>query len=254
MTELDQYKDFIKAMLKVVMPFIRDSFNSRAYHVEVKKDLSPVTEIDRKAEMMLREMINKNFPDHAILGEEFGASEKKEYTWVLDPIDGTKSFVSGAPLFGTLIALLRDGQPILGAIGLPMREEIYLGDNRTTERNGETVRVKDAQSLKEAVIMTTDICDIARLKSRPKFDALIEEGKIFRMWGDCYGYALIAGGLTAVMSDAEMNPWDILPLIPVIRGAGGVITGWEGQDPVGAPSCLAAPPNLHRMALEILNS
>ena len=253
MTELDQYKDFVKAMLKVVMPFIRDAFNSRAYHVEVKKDLSPVTEIDRKAEMMLREMIAKNFPNHAILGEEFGAGASAEYTWVLDPIDGTKSFVSGSPLFGTLIALLKDGKPILGAIGLPMRDEIYLGDNQTTEVNGTPVHVKDALSLKEAVILTTDICDIARLKSRPKFDALIEEGKIFRMWGDCYGYALIAGGLTAVMSDAEMNPWDILPLIPVIRGAGGVITGWEGQDPVGANSCLAAPPTLHKLALAILN-
>lgn len=253
MTELDQYKDFVKAMLKVVMPFIRDAFNSRAYHVEVKNDLSPVTEIDRKAEMMLREMIAKNFPSHAILGEEFGAGGSAEYTWVLDPIDGTKSFVSGSPLFGTLIALLKDGKPILGAIGLPMRDEIYLGDNQTTEVNGTPVHVKDALSLKEAVILTTDICDIARLKSRPKFDALIEEGKIFRMWGDCYGYALIAGGLTAVMSDAEMNPWDILPLIPVIRGAGGVITGWEGQDPVGAASALAAPPTLHKLALEILN-
>ena len=253
MTELDQYKDFTKAMLKVVMPFIRDAFNSRAYHVEVKKDLSPVTEIDRKAEMMLREMIAKNFPSHAILGEEFGAGGSAEYTWVLDPIDGTKSFVSGSPLFGTLIALLKDGKPILGAIGLPMRDEIYLGDNQTTEVNGTPVHVKDALSLKEAVILTTDICDIARLKSRPKFDALIEEGKIFRMWGDCYGYALIAGGLTAVMSDAEMNPWDILPLIPVIRGAGGVITGWEGQDPVGASSCLAGPPTLHKLALAILN-
>lgn len=253
MTEIDQYKDFIKAMLKVVMPFIRDSFNSRSYHVEEKKDKSPVTEIDRKAEMMLREMIAKNFPSHAILGEEFGASEKAEYTWVLDPIDGTKSFVSGSPLFGTLIALLKDGKPILGAIGLPMRDEVYLGDNTVTELNGVPVRVKDALTLKEAVILTTDICDIARLKSRPKFDALIEEGKIFRMWGDCYGYALIAGGLTAVMSDAEMNPWDILPLIPVIRGAGGVITGWEGQDPVGASSCLAGPPTLHKLALAILN-
>lgn len=253
MTELDQYKDFTKAMLKVVMPFIRDAFNSRAYHVEVKKDLSPVTEIDRKVEMMLREMIAKNFPSHAILGEEFGAGGSAEYTWVLDPIDGTKSFVSGSPLFGTLIALLKDGKPILGAIGLPMRDEVYLGDNTVTEVNGTPVHVKDALTLKEAVILTTDICDIARLKSRPKFDALIEEGKIFRMWGDCYGYALIAGGLCAVMSDAEMNPWDILPLIPVIRGAGGVITGWEGQDPVGASSCLAGPPTLHKLALAILN-
>ena len=134
-----------------------------------------------------------------------------------------------------------------------MRDEVYLGDHQTTEVNGTPVRVKDALSLKEAVILTTDICDIARLKSRPKFDALISEGRIFRMWGDCYGYALIAGGLTAVMSDAEMNPWDILPLIPVIRGAGGVITGWEGQDPVGANSCLAGPPTLHKLALAILN-
>ena len=253
MTEIDQYKDFVKAMLKVAMPFIKDSFNSRAYHVEEKKDKSPVTEIDRKAEMMLREMIAKNFPSHAILGEEFGASEKAEYTWVLDPIDGTKSFISGSPLFGTLVALLKNGKPILGAIGLPMRDEIYLGDNMVTELNGNPVHVKDALTLKEAVILTTDICDIARLKSRPKVDALISEGKIFRMWGDCYGYALIAGGLTAVMSDAEMNPWDILPLLPVIRGAGGVITGWEGQDPVGADSCLAAPQTLHKLALAILN-
>ena len=251
--ENEKYKDFIRATLGFVMPFIKEAFIAGTYSVETKKDLSPVTEIDRKAEMMIREMIAKNFPGHAILGEEFGSTEQAEYTWVIDPIDGTKSFVSGAPLFGTLIALLREGQPILGAIGLPAQDKVFLGDNVTTELNGRPVRVRDAGSLSEAVIMTTDYLDIARLKDRQKFDALMGKGLIFRMWGDCFGYALIAGGLTAVMSDAEMNPWDILPLIPVIRGAGGVITGWEGQDPVGAASALAAPPTLHKLALEILN-
>ena len=253
MKEIDQYKEFMQEVMAKVMPYVREAFLSRAFSVETKADLSPVTEVDKGAERMIREMIVERFPSHGILGEEFGCSAKETFTWVIDPIDGTKSFVAGVPLFGTLLALLHNGRPILGAIGLPMRDEVYLGDNETTFRNGSQVRVKDAQSLKEAVILTTDICDIERLKSRPKFDALISEGKIFRMWGDCYGYALIAGGLTAVMSDAEMNPWDILPLIPGLRGAGGVITGWEGQAPVGASSCLAGPPELHKMALKILN-
>ena len=246
------FKNFMLETLSFVTPYIREAFLSRSFMVDVKADHTPVTEVDKNAELMIRERIERRFPGHGILGEEFGSELKDDYTWVIDPIDGTKSFVAGVPLFGTLLALLKEGQPILGAIALPVQCEVYLGDNVVTELNGKLIKVRDAAELEEAVLLTSDYRDILRLKTRERFDDLMSRVKIFRTWGDCFGYSLIAGGAPAVMADPEMSPWDLLPLIPVIRGAGGVITGYEGEEAVGASSCLAGPPNLHRLALEIL--
>ncbi len=221
---------------------------------EYKSDGSIVTDADRYAESVLRDRIKARFPDHGIVGEEFGnESVDAEYVWVLDPIDGTLSFVSGVPLFGTQIALTRGGEPILGAINLPMTGELVVGTPSGTVHNGRPVRVRQDVPLEKATLLTTDPSAIGRYWTGAAFDELRKRTALYRTWGDCYGYVLVASGRADIMTDPIMNPWDIAALVPVIRGAGGVITTWEGDDPTGGTSTIAAAPRLHAEALRILN-
>ena len=204
----------------------------------------------------MRDLIRKEFPTHGIIGEEFG-SEKPDadFVWVLDPIDGTKSFASACPLFGTLIALLHEGQPLLGAINLPALNQLFLGDNATTTLNARPIRARPTKQISESVLLTSDTLNFAKYQNGPACDRLISQSKLFRTWGDCFGYALVARGSADIMLDPIMNPWDIAALVPVIRGAGGVITDWRGADPVNATSTIAAAtPELHAQVIAALNS
>src|SRR5258705_354079 len=188
------------------------------------------------------------------MAEEFGTERgDAEWVWVLDPIDGTKSFVSGVPLFGTLIGLLHRGQPVLGAIHQPILGELLLGDGTTTTLNDRPVRVRTTTNLRDAVVLASDTTTVARHQSADGWDRLVAGARWVRTWGDCYGYLLVATGQADVMTDPIMSPWDLLPLIPVIRGAGGVITDWQGGDPVRATSIVAACPELHPQVIECLN-
>jgi myo-inositol-1(or 4)-monophosphatase len=222
--------------------------------VDAKADSSPVTAADREAEELLRRRIRARFPEHGIFGEEFGTERgDAEYVWVLDPIDGTISFVAGVPLFGTLIGLMQGGRPILGVIHQPITKELLVGTASGTTLNGRPVRVSDTNSLEEATLLTTDPGLIERYKSLDRFEVLRSRTGQYRGWGDCYGYLLVATARADIMIDPIMNPWDLIPLVPVIQGAGGVITTWEGNDPVHGNSAVASTPALHRQVLEILN-
>ncbi|WP_419162744.1 histidinol-phosphatase [Candidatus Palauibacter sp.] len=222
--------------------------------VESKSDDSAVTVADRYAETLLRDRILARFPDHGIIGEEFGTQdEDAEYVWVLDPIDGTISFVAGVPLFGTLIGLLHEGEPILGVVYQPITEELMIGTASGTTLNGEPVRVREDRSLAEATLLTTDPGAVGEHKDAAAFEALWSRVALYRGWGDCYGYLMVASGRADIMLDPMMHPWDIAALVPVVRGAGGVITTWEGDNPIGGTSTVAAPPKLHREVMELLN-
>ena len=202
----------------------------------------------------MREEIMKEFPDHGIIGEEFGKhNENSDYVWVLDPIDGTKSFICGAVTFGTLIALAHKGQPVLGVINQPVLNEFLIGDNKTCKLNDQKVYVKNTKKLSEAVLLTTDHINIGRYYSQEKFNELIKRVKIYRNWGDCYGYYLIATGYADVMIDPIMNIWDSMALIPVIKGAGGTITDYKGDDPVKGNSIIASSPAIHGKIVKWLN-
>lgn len=219
-----------------------------------KADDSPVTVADREIERRLRDYIEKKYPQHGIVGEESGSTqEQSEFVWVLDPIDGTKSFITGVPLFGTLIALMHENQPILGAIYLPVQDELLLGDNRETLRNGQRTQMRPCETLAEAVLLSTDVMHAERYRDLQRFLELARRVSFARTWGDASGYAMLARGSADIMTDAIMNPWDIMALIPVIRGAGGRITDWYGGDPVTGNSIVAARPGLHRLVLEVLN-
>lgn len=224
--------------------------------VETKADASPVTAADRGAEELMRARIAKAFPEHGIIGEEFGEERPDaEFTWVLDPIDGTKSFITGVPLWTTLIALLHRGQPVLGCIHQPVLGQLLVGDGARTTLNGQPVSCRPTKALTEATLLTSDPLNPARHQDGAAFERLLRAARLGRTWGDGYGYLLVATGRADVMLDPIMNPWDIAALVPVVRGAGGVITDWNGGPAWPARSTIAsATPELHAAVLSSLKN
>ncbi len=252
--DLTPYRPFLLELARESGAFIAPLFRQPGLAVESKSDASPVTVADRGAEELMRHRIAQKFPTHGIIGEEFGRERADaEFVWVLDPIDGTKSFVSGVPLWGTLIALLHQGQPVLGCIHQPILGQLVVGDGQTTELNGRPVRCRSTQRLEDATLVTSDPLNPAKYQNGACYDALQQRAKLVRTWGDCYGYLLVATGWADISVDPIMNPWDIAALIPVIRGAGGVITDWHGGAAYPAESTIAcATPALHAAVLATL--
>jgi myo-inositol-1(or 4)-monophosphatase len=173
---------------------------------------------------------------------------------VLDPIDGTISFAAGIPLFGTLIALCRNGEPVLGIIHQPILGEFVVGDGSSTTLNGKPVHTRSVTRITEASLLYTDIQNIFEHQDGTAWLGLSRNVRQARGWGDCHGYLMVATGRADIMCDPIMNPWDIAALIPVVRGAGGVVSDWQGGNPVGAQSMVAAStPELHASVLAALN-
>jgi histidinol phosphatase-like enzyme (inositol monophosphatase family) len=254
MSAYETFYPFIKELAfksgEAILPYFANS----AVVVERKEDESPVTVADRKSEEIMRQMINRRYPDHGIIGEEFGEEKgEAEFVWVLDPIDGTKSFASACPLFGTLIALLHRGQPVLGAVHMPALRQLLIGDGHKTTLNDQPVRVRQKKTLAEATLLTTDYLAVEKHHPAEGFERLIRKVRLFRTWGDCYMYLLLASGWADIAIDPVMEVWDIQALIPVVRGAGGVISGWDGGNPVEAHSIVAASPSLHGIVIGELN-
>ena len=199
--------------------------------VERKGDGSPVTAADRAAEQAARDWIGKRFPGDAILGEEFGATgAEAARRWLIDPIDGTKSFVAGAPLWGSLIAVV-DGETVLaGAINCAAAgEKVAAAVGLGCWWNGARCRVSSVAALSAATVLTTD----ARFPGRPArkagWDVLAGQASVVRTWGDCFGYLLVATGRAEVMVDDKMNAWDSACLLPILEEAGGILTDWRGR-------------------------
>lgn len=254
MNELNEFKNFSKQLADTSAEIIKQYFRKRIT-VDSKEDNSPVTIADKRAEEAMREIILKHYPDHGIIGEEFGiTNQHAQYKWVLDPIDGTKSFICGALSFGTLIALLKNGEPVLGVYNHPILNDFLIGDNFTAEINSELTRVRECKKLSEAVLLTTDYLNIEKYQDINKFNSLIKKVKMYRNWGDCYGYFLLVTGYADIMIDPIMSPWDLLPLIPIIKGAGGTITDYQGKNPIEGKSTVAASPSIHPDIIKILNT
>ena len=252
--DLAPYRTFITRLAHESGDFIRPHFASDTLAVEHKSDDSPVTLADRGAEELLRRLIAQTYPDHGVIGEELGNDRPDaEFVWVLDPIDGTKSFITAVPLFGTLIALLHRGQPVLGAIHQPILNQLVVGDGVVTTLNDRPVRVRPCADLSAATLLTSDPLNPAKYQNGPAYDALANRVRLTRTWGDAYGYLLLATGRADIMCDPIMNPWDIQALIPIVRGAGGVITDWQGNDPVSGSSIVASAPEIHPAVIAALN-
>ncbi len=207
--------------------------------VETKADGSPVTAADREAERLIREAIASRFPADDLLGEELGESPREPAAasspaarrcWVIDPIDGTRSFVRGVPLFGVLLALVETGTPVLGVIHLPaLGETVAAARGEGCWHKGARARVSTEARLDRALVLTTDVEGSERRHGAAGWERLRRAAGSVRTWGDCYGYALVATGRAEVMLDPVMAPWDVAPLAPIIEEAGGVFTSWHGE-------------------------
>ncbi|MDH3242096.1 MAG: histidinol-phosphatase [Alphaproteobacteria bacterium] len=234
-TTLNRFMDLADDMADAAGEVLSHYFRT-PLRVENKGDESPVTKADRDAEIAMRVLVADAYPDHGILGEEFDpVNPGAEYTWVLDPIDGTKSFITGKPLFGTLVALARDGRPILGLINQPILGERWRGiEGMAATFNGEPARVRPCAALGSAILYATsphmfqgaDAEAFARVTGRVQH-ALYG--------GDCYAYGLLASGHADLVVEADLKPFDYAALVPVVEGAGGIITDWAG-----APLTLAS--------------
>jgi len=208
----------------------------RGVAVDDKADLSPVTVADREAELALRARIERRFPDHGILGEEHGSVRTSaEHVWVLDPIDGTKSFISGVPLFGTLIALVERGTAVLGVIDQPISRERWVGaQGRRSTLNGAEISTRACPALASATLFATTP-DMFKGPEVEGFQRLKSAVKLTRFGGDCYAYGLLAAGFIDLVVEASLKPYDYSALVPVIAGAGGSMTDWQGK-PLGLAS------------------
>ena len=247
-----ELKAFAESLADIAREVLRAAHARVETEVEIKEDGTPVTVADKEAERRMRAAIRAAYPAHGILGEEFGAENvDAEFCWVLDPIDGTKSFLSRVPLYVTLIGLRHEGTPALGLIDQPIVGERILGDNRTCELNGRPVRAAEVP-LRDAVVVSTDLDNIRRLHRDVRWPRLADSVSHVRTWGDGYGHLLVAAGRAHVVADPVMNPWDLVPVLPVLRGAGATVTSWDGGDPLKAGNVIAAAPRLHAEVLRTL--
>jgi myo-inositol-1(or 4)-monophosphatase len=218
----------------------------------------PVTAADHAAETVMRALIHRSFPDHGIIGEEFGSERADaEYVWVLDPIDGTKSFIAGMPMWGTLIGLLRHGEPVYGMMSQPFTRERFNGDGGAARYRGpageRALMVRPCEGLSDAVLITTSP-RLMKPGDRSAFGKVEEAVKLSRYGGDCYAYCMLAAGHVDLVIETELKPYDVLPLIPIIRGAGGVVTNWEGGSPnAGGRVIVAGDKRVHAAAMALLN-
>ncbi len=252
--DLKPYRDFMTELALKSGDFIRPYFASPTLLVETKEDQTPVTVADRGAEALMRSLIEKKFPNDSILGEEYGVKKgTSDFTWILDPIDGTKSFASACPLFGTLIALAYQGTPILGCINQPVLNQLLIGDGSSTELNGRSVKIRSCKEISSATLLTSDPLNPGKYQNGKAYETLANCVKLTRTWGDCYGYLLLATGWADIMCDPIMNPWDIQALIPIVKGAGGTITDWQGKDPINGSSIVATGKELHPQIIAALN-
>ena len=225
---------------------------------ETKNDRSPVTEIDRKVENALREMLHDRYPNHGILGEEY-ASEKidAEYVWVIDPIDGTKAFITGMPIYGTLVSVAKDGVPFLGIIEHPFTRERWVGlDGQQTTYNGTPVQTRPCPRLEDAIVSIGSPDSLSKGEAA-SFTELKGKSKWSIYGGNCYVYGRLAMGSVDISLDSGLDPFDFCALDVLVRGAGGMMSDWEGKRLTihsGRRVIAAGDPTMHKQAVAILQN
>jgi histidinol phosphatase-like enzyme (inositol monophosphatase family) len=245
---------------KAILPFFRTAMTIQDKSLQAAipgAAFDPVTEADRAGESVMRHLIKRHFPTHGIVGEEFGdENPEAEYVWVLDPIDGTRAFMSGLPLWGTLIGLTRNGRPAFGMMHQPFTGERFSGDggaaNYTGPGGGRRLRTRRCASLADATLSTTS----PRLFEGPALEAFMRTENAARMtrFGcDCYAYCMLAAGHVDIVVEYGLKPYDIVALIPIIEGAGGIVTTWDGGDAAKGGAILATGDRrVHEEAMALL--
>ncbi len=239
-------------------------FRTSEFQVERKSDRSPVTRADKQAEQIVRTMVAKAFPSDAILGEEFGSvAGQSEFEWIIDPIDGTKSFISGVPLYSTLVGMSVAGQPKIGVIAIPALGELIIaaaglgswyGQSFTNQSSVPLTRacVSKKSRLEDGLMVTSQVDNFSRRKAESAYRELEAEAYVSRTWGDGYGYLLVATGRAEVMVDPIVNPWDVAAVAPVIEEAGGRFSSWAGDFDIRAGHCVGSNGLVHEQVLSRL--
>ena len=259
MTAID-FATFVDELATVsgdaILPFFRTSLG-----VEDKGSAAgfdPVTAADRAAENAMRSLIKRNFPEHGIVGEEYGNERADaEYVWVLDPIDGTKSFISGMPVWGSLIALTRNGEAVFGMMHQPFIGERFSGDGGAARYRGPAgerkLLARPCTSLSDAVLFTTSPL-LMNADDRAAYARVESAVRLPRYGGDCYAYCMLAAGHVDLVIEAALKPHDIVALIPIVEGAGGILTNWQGGSAVKGGRVIAAGDRrVHDAAMKLLN-
>ncbi|MCP3690534.1 MAG: inositol monophosphatase [Gammaproteobacteria bacterium] len=251
--------EFLQAALEITEQASRipRKYFRAEFDIEHKLDKSPVTIADQETEQFIRKALKSRFPHHSIFGEEFGReTSSSEYEWVIDPIDGTRAFVSGMPLYGMLLALLKNDQPQFGIVRMPELNEVYVGDGKTATLNqSQLLQCSKATTLDNAIVYINEGEKINR-QNPALFTRLCTNGRVMRLGYDCYPHALLAAGQVDLVIDYGLKPYDYFSLIPLIEGAGGLITDWQGQSLTmqsGGEVLSAATPDLHKQALALLD-
>jgi myo-inositol-1(or 4)-monophosphatase len=240
---------------EAILPFFRTSLGVE--NKSLKGGFDPVTAADRAAESTMRSLIRSTFPEHGVNGEEFGTDRPDaEYVWVIDPIDGTKSFISGMPAWGTLIALTRHAKPVYGMMHQPFTRERFTGDGGRAHYRGPAgdrdLRVRRCERIEDAVLFTTSPL-IMSAEDRAAFGRVETAARLSRYGGDCYAYCMLAAGHVDLVIETDLKPHDIVALIPIIEGAGGTISTWdENSAERGGRVVAAGDRRVHRAALELL--
>lgn len=255
--ELERLAAFAGELADAAGVAIRPHFR-QPIDIDDKADASPVTIADREAEQAIRALIKARHPDHGIIGEEYGEEgADRRFVWVLDPIDGTRSFITGMPLFGCLIALLDNGRPVVGVIDQPVSGERWLGVvGRPSTFNGRPIRTRSLAELSAATLFTTTT-DTYSPADLERFGALRRSVKLTRYSADCYAFGLLAMGFVDIVVEGGTKVYDYAALVPVIENAGGIITDWQGR-PLGLASdgrvLAAGNARLHQAALALLSA
>ena len=240
-----------------ILPFFRSSLS--AIDKSNGGAFDPVTEADRASEAVMRSRIKTTFPDHGIIGEEFGSEKPDaEFVWVLDPIDGTKAFISGLPLWGTLIGLTRNGHPAFGMMNQPYTKERFFGDGGAatlrTPAGDRPLKTRACASLAEATLSCTSTT-MFNAKELKSFQKVEKAARLTRFGYDCYAFCMVAAGFIDLVIESNLKPYDIVALIPIIEGAGGIVTTWDGGSPVNGGAIIAAgDKRTHAAAMALLNA
>jgi histidinol phosphatase-like enzyme (inositol monophosphatase family) len=252
---------FAQSLADEAGEIIRPYFRKRIEIVDKSAGhaFDPVTEADRRAEEEIRERIRMSFPEDGVLGEEYGETHGTSgYRWLIDPIDGTRSFITGIMLWGTLIALEKDGKPVIGILDQPILSERFVGEGAhahlTTPEGTIALHVRACESLAHAVVTTTHPFAYFTPEEIVLFDRLAKKCRMSRFSGDCYSYGMLAMGFIDAVIEAGLKPWDAAALIPIVEGAGGIFTDWNGAPATGGGRVIAAgDKRVHAEAVKLLS-
>jgi myo-inositol-1(or 4)-monophosphatase len=251
----NELRDAAESFAKAGGDSTLDHFRKRV-EPEYKEDDTPVTIADRNAEKIIRQKIKQRYPNHGIIGEEFGREgEGRDVVWVLDPIDGTQSFIHGIPFYTTLIGVLINQKPEVGIVYAPVLDEmISASTGAGATLNGDTIHVRECSNLSDATFLTTDVTSYAEYGFEKGLDTLLQETRIHRTWGDAYGHMLVAKGRADIMIDPILSIWDAAALLPILKEAGGSYSDLTGKESIRTGNALSTSFNLKDQIIDIFQT